>query len=169
MEITEADVLSVIGRALDGMAGILTDLGDELANARPDLPLANSPYGILTHCLGVVEYWVGQCVAGRVAERDRDAEFRAVGPVGPLVDRIARTKEQVALDIAGVDMTDPLTVDREPPLLASIRTQRYGVAARLRGTRPAPWTARAHAGRAGRRWGPDAGRMDGRVALRSAT
>jgi hypothetical protein len=123
MVITEADMLFVIGRALDGMAGIVTDLGDELANARPDLPGANSPYGIVTHCLGVIDYWVGWCVAGRLVERDRDAEFQAVGPVGSLVDRVERAKSQVARDIAGVDMTGPATVDQVHPLLGSIRTR----------------------------------------------
>jgi hypothetical protein len=45
-----------VDRALDGMAAILVDLGDELANARPALPGAKSPYAIVTHCLGVVDY-----------------------------------------------------------------------------------------------------------------
>jgi hypothetical protein len=77
-------VASYIDRAVGEMAGIVTDLGDELANTRPDLPGANSPYAILRHCLGVMEYWGGHVVAGRAVERDRAAEFRAAGPVADL-------------------------------------------------------------------------------------
>jgi len=34
------------------MLDIVTRLGDDLANRHLDLPGANSPYAILTHCLG---------------------------------------------------------------------------------------------------------------------
>ena len=37
--------------ALRGMVGIVSELGDDLANRRPDVPGANSPFAILTHCL----------------------------------------------------------------------------------------------------------------------
>ena len=40
---------------------------------------------ILRHCLGVMEFWGGHLVAGRVVQRDRDAEFRASGPVAALI------------------------------------------------------------------------------------
>ena len=43
--------------ALRGMVGIVSELGDDLANRRPDVPGANSPFAILTHCLGVMAYW----------------------------------------------------------------------------------------------------------------
>ncbi len=75
------DFLWFVDEALDGMVGIVVELGDDLANRRPDLPGANSPYAILFHCLGVMEWWGGVAVAGRPVERDRDAEFRATGPV----------------------------------------------------------------------------------------
>ena len=74
--ISADDYLYFVDDALDGMVDIVVDLGDELANRRLDLPGANSPYAVLTHCLGVIEYWAGHLVAGRVIERDRPAEFR---------------------------------------------------------------------------------------------
>ena len=73
--ISADDYLYFVDDALDGMVDIVMDLGDELANRRLDLPGANSPYAVLTHCLGVIEYWAGHLVAGRVIERDRPAEF----------------------------------------------------------------------------------------------
>ena len=123
VEISEVDLVHVADRALNGMSRILADLGDEGANDRPDLPGANSPYAIVTHCLGVLDFWVGQCVAGRLVQRDRDAEFRATGPVAPLIERIARAREQVAHDIAGADMTGPVTSGRDHPLRGEIRTR----------------------------------------------
>jgi hypothetical protein len=51
------DYLLFLDEVLDHMVRIVTELGDELANQRPDVPDSNSPYAILTHCLGVMEYW----------------------------------------------------------------------------------------------------------------
>ena len=77
-------VVSYVGRAVDQMTGIVTALDDDLANRKPALPGANSPYAILRHCLGVMEFWGGEVVARREVIRDRPAEFRAHGPVADL-------------------------------------------------------------------------------------
>lgn len=95
-------------RALDGMAAIVNDLGDDLANRRPTLPGANSPYALLTHCLGVISYWSGHVVAGRPLERDRDAEFAAEGPVASLLAQIPAVKSQLARDAEDADFRAPL-------------------------------------------------------------
>ena len=102
------DYLYFVDQALNGMVKIVTDLGDELANQRPDVPDTNTPYAILTHCLGVMEYWGGALVAGRAVERDRDAEFRASGPVDELVGRVPLARHQLALDVAGLEPAAPL-------------------------------------------------------------
>lgn len=111
--ITEADYLFFVDRALDGMTRILIELGDEQANRKPDLPGANTPYQILTHCLGVVTFWSGQVVAGREVHRDRAAEFTASGPVAELVERTAAVRAQLAEDVAGAEFGAP--VRREAP------------------------------------------------------
>jgi hypothetical protein len=85
MGIAPDAVASYVDRAVEAMADIVGDLGDDLADARPHLPGANSPYAILRHCLGVMEFWGGQVVAGRTVDRDREAEFRASGPVAGLI------------------------------------------------------------------------------------
>jgi hypothetical protein len=105
--ISVEDLLFYVDEALGGMVQIVTGLGDELANTRPDLPGANSPYAILTHCLGVMEYWGGDVIAGRTIERDRDAEFRASGPVGPLVERTRQARRQLEADLAELDPFAP--------------------------------------------------------------
>lgn len=47
--ISVEDFLVFVDDALDGMVAIVTQLGDDLANRRPDIPETNSPYAILNH------------------------------------------------------------------------------------------------------------------------
>lgn len=98
--ITVDDFLFYVDDALDQMVGILVELGDGLANRRPPIAGANSPYAILNHCLGVMEFWAGYVVCGRDVERDRAAEFTASGTVESLVDRVRGAKGQFRADIA---------------------------------------------------------------------
>ncbi|MEU4156442.1 DUF664 domain-containing protein [Actinoplanes sp. NPDC026670] len=107
------DYLYFVGRALDGMSGIVAGLGDDLATARPALPGANSPYALLTDCVAVADYWSGTLVAGRAVARDRDAEFTATGPVGPLLAKVRALRDRLAADVRGADLDGPLHV--EPP------------------------------------------------------
>ncbi len=101
--ISAQDFLFYVDDALDQMVGILTGLGDELANQRPRLAGANSPYAIVTHCLGVMEFWAGHVVGGRDIERNRAAEFTASGSVDGLVERVRRAQEQIREDIAELE------------------------------------------------------------------
>ena len=101
------DYLLVLDEVLDDMVRIVSELGDDLANQRGDIPDSNSPYAILTHCLGVMEYWGGYMVAGRSIQRDRAAEFRAVGPVGELIERTHRARRQLQLDVANLEPYAP--------------------------------------------------------------
>jgi uncharacterized damage-inducible protein DinB len=114
--ISTADYLFFVDAALAGMVDIVTELGDDLANRRPDLPGANAPYAVLTHCLGVMEYWAGCVVAGRSIERDREAEFRASGQVADLVGRVRRAQEQLRSDLQTLDPhAPPRVAPRQEP------------------------------------------------------
>ncbi|HET6836263.1 MAG TPA: DUF664 domain-containing protein [Acidimicrobiales bacterium] len=108
------DYLYFVDEALEGMVTAVTELGDELANRRLDLAGANSPYAVLYHCLGVMEYWGGAMVAGRSIERDRDAEFRASGQVGDLVRRARQARRQLDADIADLEPHAPPRGTPEP-------------------------------------------------------
>jgi hypothetical protein len=108
------DFLYFVDEALEGMVTVVTELGDDLANRRLDLAGANSPYAVLFHCLGVMEYWGGAMVAGRIIERDRDAEFRASGPVAELVRRTRQARRQLDADIAGLEPLAPPRGTPEP-------------------------------------------------------
>lgn len=98
-------MLSVCGETLDAMVSILDALGDDRANTRPAIGGANSPYAIVFHCVGVIEYWAGSVIAGLRIPRDRDAEFTATGPVAPLIDRVSDVRRRLPgwVDIALVE------------------------------------------------------------------
>ena len=81
-------VLAITGGSLSSMTEILRDLGDELANTKPDLPGANSPYAIVSHCVAVIEYWAGSVIAGLKIPRDRATEFTATGRVDDVITRL---------------------------------------------------------------------------------
>jgi Protein of unknown function (DUF664) len=102
------EYLYFAGNALDGMCRIAVELGDDLANRRPQIPGANTPYALVIHCLGVANYWAGALVAGRQVRRDRDAEFVAAGPVAQLGPLVERGKAQLAADVATAVDAAPL-------------------------------------------------------------
>lgn len=105
--ISAEDYLQFVRSALTGMADTVSGLGEERANRAPDLPGANSPFAILTHCLGVMEYWAGHVVAGRPVQRDRAAEFRATGRIEELLDRVAAQWARFLDDVARADPFAP--------------------------------------------------------------
>jgi|HubBroStandDraft_5_1064220.scaffolds.fasta_scaffold831912_1 hypothetical protein len=107
LTLSDEDFLWFVDRALDQMVEIVRELGDEKANRRPPLPDANSPYVILAHCLGVMEFWAGAMIAGRSIERDRPAEFVAHGPVDELIQRTVAARAQLTSDVSHMDSTAP--------------------------------------------------------------
>ena len=113
--VSPADYLWFVDRALDAMVGIVVELGDDLANRRPDLPGTNSAYVILTHCLGVMEYWAGGTVAERHFTRDRSAEFVARGGVADLAERASAARRRLAEDIVGHDSAAAPAIVRPDP------------------------------------------------------
>jgi uncharacterized protein DUF664 len=102
------ELISYVERALDEMTVIVTGLGDDAANQRPDLPGANSPYVILRHCLGVMDFWGGHVVAGRAVDRDREAEFRAAGPVAGLLEATDEAKVRFRANAASAEPGAPV-------------------------------------------------------------
>jgi hypothetical protein len=107
VDISVDAVVSYVDRAVDQMTEIVTGLGDDLANRTPALPGANSPYVILRHCLGVMEFWGGEVVAGREVIRDRPAEFRAHGPVADLAAAARKALGQFRADAATAHPAGP--------------------------------------------------------------
>ncbi len=99
-----------VARTLNAMAVIVEELGDDLANQKAELPGANTPYALLNHSLGAIDFWAGQIVSGRQTQRDRDAEFLASGPVRPLLDRTQETLARLMEDVGtAVVRAEPYT------------------------------------------------------------
>ena len=97
------------------MAAIVEELGDDLANRRPPFRGGNSAYVILTHCLGVMEYWGGATVAERPVQRDRGPSSRQRGAWpgcsgAPNTPAGACREDIVGLDAAAA----PVSVRRDP-------------------------------------------------------
>ncbi len=113
--VAAGDYLWFVDLALGGMAAIVEELGDDLGNRRPPFRDSNSAYAILTHCLGVVEYWGGATVAERPVQRDRAAEFTASGDVAGLLRRTEFARRRLREDIVGLSAADPpVSVRRDP-------------------------------------------------------
>lgn len=109
MSIAPEYFLSFINGALDGMVKIVEELGDERINQRPhNLPNTNSPFAILTHCVGVTHHWLGTVLAGRQVPRDREAEFRAQGTVAEIRQTVRTLQQHIQEDIKHVHGDQPL-------------------------------------------------------------
>lgn len=110
--LTREDYLYFADRAVNGMAEIVAELGDEGANTRA-YPGANTPYALLHHCLAVIETWSGGFVRGRPIQRDRASEFTASGQVDNLVARCAQSLDRLRADVHAATPQAPLL--RQPP------------------------------------------------------
>ncbi|GMQ94433.1 MAG: hypothetical protein BMS9Abin12_1923 [Acidimicrobiia bacterium] len=108
------EFLQSLERAFEGMVAIAERLGDGLVNAKPDVEGANSAYAIITHCIGVTDWWVGLMIAGRPVVRDRDAEFVAEGTVAELREAVSALCLRLENDLAVMVPRSPI---RHPELL----------------------------------------------------
>src|SRR5215510_8758031 len=103
MSIAPEEFLSYINGALDGMVQTVEELGDERVNLRPNnMPNTNSPFVILTHCVGLAHYFIGTALAGRQVHRDRDAEFRAQGTVAEIRQAVRALQQHLSDDLRHV-------------------------------------------------------------------
>lgn len=107
--------------ALNGMVEIAAELGDSLVNEKPPLEGANSAYAIVTHCIGVTDWWVGLMIAGRPVARDRDAEFVAEGTVAKLREAVSALLDRFENDLALMVSESPI---RHPERLPATSTAR---------------------------------------------
>ncbi len=142
------EYLWFVDLALGQMTAIVEELGDELVNRRPPFRDANSAYAIVTHCLGVMEYWGGATVAERPVQRDRAAEFTATGDVAGLLRRTEHARRRLREDMVGLERGGA-TGQRAPRPRRSRalhRDQGGGAGARFGGAVPAPRADGDHPG-----------------------
>src|ERR1700744_6135373 len=115
VSVSATDYLWFVDLALGQMVKIVEELGDDLVNRRPPFRDVNSAYVILTHCLGVMEYWGGATVAQRPIQRDRAAECAARGDAAGLLRRSEQARRRLREDRVGRHAEDPpVNVRRDP-------------------------------------------------------
>jgi hypothetical protein len=112
--ISTEDYVWFVNRQLDQMVEVLRQLGDAHACERPDLPGANSPFGIVTHCLGVMTSWAGHLVAGREVVRDRETEFQTTGEIEALIAKIDVARVRFRSDVEAAHLDDALHFEVSP-------------------------------------------------------
>ncbi len=113
LEVPGEDFRYFADRALDGLRAVILELGDELVNQRPT-PTANSPFGLVTHVIGVLDYWCGTLIAGRPVNRDREAEFRATGSTADLVAALDAAQARLHADLEKLISDAPPALDPDP-------------------------------------------------------
>ena len=86
------------------MLDIVADLGNGLANTAPGLPGANTPYQLVFHCCGMLEWWTHEVALGQPVGRDRDGEFTATGTVEQLRARVEQVVSRLELDLPAIDL-----------------------------------------------------------------
>ena len=86
---TDTFLTKLVGQALEQISGVPDD---DLNTWRPALGLEdiNTLYALMTHLLGAGEFWILHAAAGRPTERNRPAEFRAIGERMALIERADR-------------------------------------------------------------------------------
>lgn len=92
---------------LDEIIDAVGDLDDATANAVPPAPGANSPFVLLTHCLGMMRRWSSTVNLGIRIPRDRDAEFSAIGRVADLLVSAAEVRAAFLADLTATDWNSP--------------------------------------------------------------
>lgn len=94
-------------------------LNEEAANWRPLPKDSNSIYAILCHVIGSDNFWVRQIICGEAIDRDREAEFRASGPISAVLDRwekVSKANERVLSQLNSSQLGETRTVPAHPEL-----------------------------------------------------
>jgi Protein of unknown function (DUF664) len=85
------------------MLAVADRLGDERVNDRPTGTGDNAVAGLIVHCCGVTEFWIGHVALGRPSRRDRESEFTTTATVAELHAVVDATLRQVSADLAAMD------------------------------------------------------------------
>jgi hypothetical protein len=87
MAITMTDLLVFSDRTIDGFVRAINRLDDTQITARPAaLPRTNTPFALVTHSFGAMDWWAGHIILGEPSDRDRDGEFTATGTCAEAVE-----------------------------------------------------------------------------------
>ena len=74
--------------------GAVRGLSEEAINWQPLPKDTNSIYAILTHLLGADDNWVKRVINRQSINRDREAEFRALGNLKDIMNRFEKVSKE---------------------------------------------------------------------------
>ena len=103
--ITSEEFLTFCDSAFEEWAGVLAELGDDLVSVRPDVPGANTAFGLTAHIGGVIDFWGRTTNRGMVVPRDRPAEFLATGTVAQALALLDQGRAHLHEDVAAADVS----------------------------------------------------------------
>ena len=103
MELAARTAEIYVRYAFTQMHEVVDRLDDEQVNVRPFGPTTNSVTGLVVHCCGVAEFWLGHVGLGRPSHRTRESEFEATATVAELHGAIDASVLQVCTDIRNLD------------------------------------------------------------------
>ncbi len=111
MAISMTDLLVFSDRTIDGFVRAVERLDDSMINARPAaLPQANTPFALVTHSFGAMDWWAGHIILGEPSDRDRDGEFTAAGTCAQALDACAAARARLHAWAPRIDATPTLAV-----------------------------------------------------------
>ena len=111
MELAPDAVRAMVDLAFTRMLDGGRTLGERVSE-QPDLPGANSVFAIVTHCVGVTDYWLDHTILGAPSDRDRDAELVAAGTVDELEAQVHDLLARLPAMLAAVARADAAAVPR---------------------------------------------------------
>lgn len=98
----------------EDISKVIRGLNDEAANWQPLQAGTNSIYAILTHIIGVDNFWVRQIIGGQTVQRNREAEFRASGKIAELLTVWEESWIQIESLLGKLDHAQLLEVRSRP-------------------------------------------------------
>lgn len=102
MNLEPATVDRYVRLAFDQMLHVARRLGDDRVNIRPHGPTTNAVAGLIMHCCGVSEFWLGHVGLGRPSDRERDSEFSKLTTIAELEATVEATTRQIEADLAAI-------------------------------------------------------------------
>jgi uncharacterized damage-inducible protein DinB len=103
MDLTPATASAYVHRAFDEMLAVAERLGDDRVNQRPISRHTNAVAGLIRHCCGMAEFWLGHVGVGRDSHRDRDAEFSGTATVAELRAMVSAALQQIDADLVALE------------------------------------------------------------------
>ena len=102
MELPTATASRYARHAFHQLLAVADRLGEIKANERPVGTATNSVAGLIVHCCGVAEFWLGHVGLGRPSQRNRDDEFATTATLEELHLIVGKAIRQIESDLDAI-------------------------------------------------------------------